>query len=41
MLIPLCELLDLICIHQIKVEGFKYKKVLSNSEDLMRILSLR
>lgn len=40
-LIPLSELLDLISIHQIKTEGFKYKKILTNEEDLMRILSLR
>ena len=41
MLMPLCELLDLISINQIKIEGFVYKRPRSNRDDLMSILRVR
>lgn len=40
LLLPLCELLDLIAVHQIKCEGFTYRKPMSNRDELMSILRL-
>jgi len=37
---PLCQLMDLICVHMIKVEGFAYRKPRSNRDQLMDILRL-
>lgn len=41
MIIPLCELLDLICVHQIKTEGFVYRSPRSERDELMDILSAK
>lgn len=41
MSMPLCELLDLICIEQIKTEGYRYKKPMTQREQLMEILNVR
>jgi hypothetical protein len=38
---PLSRLLDLIAIHQIKAEGARYRKPMSDAEELDYILSLR
>lgn len=39
--IPFTQLLDLICIQQIKEEGFRYRAPRSNDEQMMDILSMR
>jgi len=44
MLIPLCELLDLISVHQIKAEGFEYRPPRSPKNDrdeFMKMLKMR
>jgi len=38
---PMCELLDLIAVEQIKTEGYRYKKPMSQQQELMEILSMR
>lgn len=38
--IPLCELLDLISIEQIKAEGFKYQRPMSQQDQLMSLLGV-
>lgn len=38
---PMCELLDLIAVEQIKTEGYRYKKPMSQRQELMEILSMR
>lgn len=39
--IPLSQLLDLISVHQIKEEGFRYQKPMNDEEELQSILLLR
>ena len=41
MLLPLARLLDLIAINQIKTEGFKYKKHMSDQEELSAMFMMR
>lgn len=38
--IPLCDLLDLICIQQIKEEGFRYRQPMNDEQELKSILML-
>lgn len=39
-LMPLSRLLDLIAIQQIKEEGHRYRRPMSNQEELAEILAL-
>lgn len=41
MSIPLSELLDLIAVNQIKMEGFRYQRPMTEEEKLDEILKLR
>ena len=41
MLLPLSKLLDLIAINQIKTEGFRYKKPMSDQEELSAMFMMR
>ena len=38
---PMCELLDLIAVEQIKTEGYRYKKPMSQQQELFEILRMR
>lgn len=37
---PLSRLLDMICIQQIKEEGYRYRRPMSNDEELAAILAI-
>ena len=41
MTLPLSELFDLIAVNQIKMEGFRYQRPMTEEEKLDEILKLR